>query len=125
VWTANLWAHYRLRPSDYYQLLREQDGRCAICGIHDQEVPVTGSGRPRLDGPAAVIHRLVVDHCHRTNRVRGLLCPTCNSGLGQFRESIARLEGAIAYLRRLGAEPLPEPPGRAQLAVPEPGDGLW
>jgi hypothetical protein len=57
-----------------------QKGLCAIC----QE--------PSPDG-------LVVDHHHGSDAVRKLLCPTCNSGLGMFKEKISILERAIAYLK--------------------------
>lgn len=43
---------------------------------------------------------LFVDHCHRTGKVRGMLCPSCNAGLGFFEDSSLRLEEAIFYLDR-------------------------
>ena len=39
-----------------------------------------------------------VDHCHETNQIRGLLCSSCNIGLGQFQDSIKLLSKAIDYL---------------------------
>lgn len=41
---------------------------------------------------------LHVDHCHRTGRIRGLLCTRCNCGIGQFREDPRVLARAIDYL---------------------------
>ncbi len=59
--------------------MKAAQGGCAICGA--------SSGR------------LVVDHCHATNRVRRLLCDMCNTGLGAFGDSPERLEMAARYLR--------------------------
>lgn len=44
--------------------------------------------------------KLVVDHCHRTKRVRGLLCNSCNLGLGLFKDNPKILESAIKYLEK-------------------------
>lgn len=72
---------YGLSPEDYSGMVEEQAGRCAICG---------GSPAPQK--------RLVVDHCHASGAVRGLLCGPCNSGLGQFHDNQDRLRAAISYL---------------------------
>jgi len=42
--------------------------------------------------------KLVVDHNHNTNKVRGLLCNHCNRGLGHFRDNTETLLKAIDYL---------------------------
>lgn len=39
-----------------------------------------------------------VDHCHTTNQIRGILCPSCNMGLGMFKDNIVFLKTAIKYL---------------------------
>jgi lambda family phage minor tail protein L len=43
---------------------------------------------------------LSVDHCHKTNTLRDLLCHQCNSGLGQFKDNIEILQKAIDYLHK-------------------------
>jgi hypothetical protein len=61
-------ARYSLSREGFYELLDSQDGRCAICLT---EMP---------KGEA------VVDHCHSTGLVRGLLCASCNTGIGHLRD---------------------------------------
>lgn len=67
---------------DYHRMHAEQGGRCAICHLSEAE-----------NGKA-----LALDHCHTTNRVRGLLCDLCNTGLGRFKDSPDALRRAITYL---------------------------
>ncbi len=73
---------YGLTPDDLATMQHEQGGRCAICGSQVA---------------------LAVDHCHATGVVRALLCGSCNGGLGLFRDSVSRLESAIAYLHEHAA----------------------
>jgi Recombination endonuclease VII len=96
---ANLWAKYRITPEQYDALRAEQDYRCGICGIHEVDVDLNRvGGRPRSDGQALLKVPLAVDHDHVTGAIRGLLCPSCNAGLGAFGDDPNRLRGAIAYL---------------------------
>jgi hypothetical protein len=66
-----------------------QCGKCGICGI-DMRMPLKKRGQP-LDVVA-------VDHCHKTNKVRGLLCNACNKGLGMFNDNPYILDKARRYL---------------------------
>ena len=84
---AALRSHYKIRYGmtleDVENLLEAQCG-CAICGINDN-----------WPGP---LKSPVVDHCHETNQVRGMLCHTCNVALGLFKENSLLLQKAIEYL---------------------------
>jgi hypothetical protein len=44
--------------------------------------------------------RMVVDHCHSTNKVRGILCDLCNTALGKFHDDVNLLSNAIGYLNK-------------------------
>ena len=70
---------YGLTTEDLERMTAEQGGRCASCGD---------------------VKALHVDHCHRSGKVRGLLCSLCNVGIGFFRDDPERLKAAIAYLNR-------------------------
>lgn len=107
VRAENLWALYRIRPQEYDALREAQSYRCAICGIHESEIEVGSRGRPRLDGtPNAEPFRLLVDHCHNSTTVRGLLCGKCNKALGGFRDSPELLMAAARYILGQGSAPL-------------------
>jgi hypothetical protein len=72
---------YGLSIDDFEFLVHAQGGRCAICG--------------KRDGT-----ELHVDHDHKTGRVRGLLCGSCNRAMGLFHEDPNRFRSAELYLRR-------------------------
>jgi hypothetical protein len=82
---------YGITPEEYDAMYEGQQGRCAICGdLKDSWQPGMGvEGRSRF---------LVVDHDHKTRRVRGLLCTRCNVGIGQFREDPVIMRAAILYV---------------------------
>jgi hypothetical protein len=76
------------RPADqvYLNALVAQDGTCYIC-----------CRRPRRP-----VEDLKVDHCHKTGKFRGLLCGSCNMGLGLFGDDPTRLRAAALYLEQNG-----------------------
>lgn len=79
---------YGLTIEEYNLLLRLQNYVCAIC--RRSEVARTSTKhRTRT---------LAVDHCHLTQKIRGLLCHKCNTGIGNFNDSAQLLQAAIQYL---------------------------
>jgi hypothetical protein len=79
---SHLKRKYRITLADYEAMLAAQGRGCAICGA------------PEPDGQS-----LHVDHCHDTGAVRGVLCFTCNAGLGMFDHDADRLARAASYLQ--------------------------
>jgi hypothetical protein len=78
----SLWIkRYGITLEDYQKMHDNQKGVCKIC-----------------KKPCKTKQVLSVDHCHKTNKVRGLLCVKCNTGLGMFNDNVKYLQEAINYL---------------------------
>ncbi len=73
---------YGITVEQYAVLNAKQNGVCAICGKPE----------PRKK------KRLHVDHCHRTGKIRGLLCGNCNTAIGKLGEDVNVLKAAIRYI---------------------------
>jgi hypothetical protein len=78
---------YGITLGEYNQLVVSQDGCCAVCKVTFTDRAVFGADRP------------VVDHCHVSNKVRGILCSNCNVGIGLLKEDRNVLANAIEYLK--------------------------
>ena len=97
----NLRTKYKITGAEYDELRENQAHRCAICDTHEDDIKPPGRGRPRADGmPSAEPFKLVVDHCHATGKIRGLLCSPCNTAIGGLRDSPALLRAAADYCER-------------------------
>lgn len=75
---------YGLTLDEFDKMLESQGGGCAICGKKPE------AGKPKT--------RMVVDHCHTTGKVRGILCDLCNTAIGKFQDSKELLLKAAKYL---------------------------
>jgi hypothetical protein len=75
---------YGIQIEQYDAMLADQGGRCAICRSVD-----TGSPTRRY---------FSVDHDHVTGVVRGLLCISCNTGIGGLRDDPRLVIAALRYL---------------------------
>ena len=73
----HLKTRFNLTVEEFDKMVLDRNSTCPICNK---------------------ICKLVVDHCHETNRVRGLLCSVCNSGLGKLGDNKEGLLSAIKYL---------------------------
>ncbi len=72
---------YGITKEEYERLLNKNNGRCHIC--NEKKKPY-------------------LDHCHKNNNIRGILCMNCNTALGHFKDNISILKNAIEYLNRYG-----------------------
>lgn len=80
--------NYGITIREYEALYSKQNGRCAVCGIE---------GKP-FDSSNGKTNTLAVDHDHNTGKIRGLLCSSCNRGLGFMKEDPKILQAALLYL---------------------------
>ena len=74
---------YGLTLNEYNEMLEEQDHKCATCGTTD---------------PGGKHGKFMVDHDHKTGKVRGLLCKNCNIALGLVNDDTDLIQKMINYL---------------------------
>lgn len=79
---------YGISLENYTKLSDMQLGLCAICR------------KPEEGTIKGILKKLAVDHCHKTKKVRGLLCNNCNMALGLFKDDENLLLSAVLYLRK-------------------------
>ena len=77
-----LQSRYGISSEDYQALYDKQWGVCALCERGEHEMN----------------RELCIDHCHDTNRIRGLLCFDCNTSLGKLGDNVEGLTKALEYL---------------------------
>ncbi len=77
---------------DYQSMEEKQNNLCAIC--YNPET--------RINGTTKIAGRLVIDHCHKTNKVRGLLCHGCNAAIGLLKDDSLIITRAARYVKQKG-----------------------
>lgn len=92
---------YRVDPDWFLAQEAAQGGRCAICARRA---------------------KLALDHDHDSGRARGLICRSCNFGLGNFRDNPAALRAAASYVEQTHPRPLPTGRNRSSHPRDEPID---
>jgi hypothetical protein len=78
---------FNLTQEDYNRLEIACGNKCSIC-LGSQTYKIKGQTR-----------RLDIDHCHKTGKVRGLLCSNCNRAIGLLKDDVKVLSQAIEYLK--------------------------
>lgn len=81
--------NFGINENQYQELVKKQNGVCAICG-NPEKAKINGN-----------VKSLAVDHCHKTNLIRGLLCSNCNTALGLLKDNVQILQKMINYLNNL------------------------
>lgn len=92
-WARKLKYRYNITEECYFRTLKQQENKCNICKKEETKKTLTGE-----------IQKLSIDHCHTTGKFRGLLCDSCNIGLGKFKDNIEFLKNAIKHLKQTTGE---------------------
>jgi hypothetical protein len=80
---------YGIDLEEYDNILKSQGGRCGICETTENTSAYGVNNSSAFS----------VDHCHKTGKVRGLLCNQCNRGIGMLGDTVESLEKALKYLK--------------------------
>jgi len=75
---------YNISEEGYLNMVEAQKNKCCICEKDMKSVNI--------------------DHCHKTGKVRGLLCTACNTGIGKLKDDTSILQNAINYLTKYKEE---------------------
>lgn len=89
-WVTYLKNKYNITITQYNSLLEKQNNKCLVC---KNEFNNTTKG-----------NKACIDHCHKTNIVRGILCSNCNAALGLLKENTSILENMINYICNFGVD---------------------
>lgn len=81
---------FNLNSNDFDNLLLAHNNKCAICNLEETQVSNINNK----------VLSLSLDHCHLTNKVRGLLCHKCNKAIGLLQDNIELLKKSIEYLEK-------------------------
>jgi hypothetical protein len=86
---ARLKRLYGISIAQYNEMLEEQNNVCAVCLKPETSTHKNGT-----------IKQLSVDHCHKTNKIRGLLCDACNRAEGFLRSDVDLIRKLADYVEK-------------------------
>lgn len=73
---------FNISKEEYDLILKSQNNCCAICNKNRELFK----------------RDFAIDHCHKSNKIRGLLCTRCNIGIGMLQEDLSIMDSAIKYI---------------------------
>jgi len=79
---------YGITTKEFEKMVKKQKNKCIICNEEPKKTK------------AFQTWNLHIDHCHKSKKIRGLLCHLCNRGLGLFKDDINLLKKAVKYLKK-------------------------
>ena len=82
---SDLKRKYGITLKEYTEMLESQGNACATCGTKE---------------PGGRWKSFAVDHDHKTGKVRGMLCKSCNIALGEVQDNLQTLTNMVEYLKR-------------------------
>ena len=88
----DLKSKYGIDVARYEEMLKEQENKCACCGVSLEELSEKY--------PNSFHKALVVDHDHETGKVRGLLCSSCNTLIGYLEKRKELIPKAYDYIEK-------------------------
>lgn len=86
VYKRRIKRDFNLNYTDYLEMIKKCERKCEICKC---DLRFLTSSK-----------NTCVDHCHKTNNIRGILCSNCNSALGMFKDNIESIKTTIVYLNK-------------------------
>lgn len=79
---------FSMIPEDYLKMFKKQEGVCATCK----------KSETKINSKSKKVQSLSIDHCHKTGKIRGLLCNRCNITLGKVEDNPTILQNMLDYL---------------------------
>jgi hypothetical protein len=88
LWRNQLKHKFGITVEEYYILAKQAGDNCPICGV-------VFDWKNRHKG-----NRPCIDHCHKTRKIRGIICGKCNAAIGMLYDDIKMLKKAISWLEK-------------------------
>ena len=85
IYKKKIKTKFNLNYTDYLEMVKKCERKCEICKCNLRFLTSSKN--------------TCVDHCHKTNKVRGILCSSCNCSLGMFNDNIELIKRSIDYLK--------------------------